>query len=123
MDVDQLPQSSANLLSSPLSEPPSSDSAFRATSAAPEARRYRPTTELPLELANHVQTYYESALFLQAFEFLTSLISDSISHLDVSAPMLLPAPPHLALASTMTIHPGLTTRTSEPKNGIRLMQL
>ncbi len=107
------PQSQATAVtSSPLSEPPSSDNAFRSITNGVDVRQYRPTRELPYELAQHVQTYYEETLFTQAFDFLTSVVSNSISPVNTSAPVLLPSPPHLALAATMSIHPGLTTRTA-----------
>ena len=99
--------------SSPLSEPPSSDNALRATGNNLTPRSYRSVNELPFELAQHVQTYYEETLFTQAFDFLISLVSNSISSRDSSAPILLPGPPHLALAATVSLHPGFTTRTTE----------
>lgn len=98
--------------SSPLSEPPSSDNAFRATASGASLGQYRSVKQLPFELAQHVQTYYEETLFTQAFDFLTSVVSNSISLLNPSAPVLTPSPPHLALAATMSIHPALTTRTT-----------
>ena len=93
--------------SSPLSEPPSSDNALRATGNNLTPRSYRSVNELPFELAQHVQTYYEETLFTQAFDFLISLVSNSISSRDPSAPILLPGPPHLALAATVSLHPAI----------------
>ena len=98
--------------SSPLSEPPSSDNAFKATANGASFRQYRSIKQLPFELVQHVQTYYEETLFTQAFDFLTSVVSNSISPLNPSAPVLLPSTPHLALAATMSIRPALTTRTT-----------
>jgi hypothetical protein len=103
---------SFNIFSSPLSDPPSSDNALRPIHDGPETRQYRSTKELPFELAQHVQTYYEETLFTQAFEFLTSVVSNSISASNKLAPILMPGPPHLALAATMTVHPAFTTRTT-----------
>ena len=111
--IAQPPISQATAVtSSPLSEPPSSNNAFRATASGAALRQYRSVKVLPFELAQHVQTYYEETLFTQAFDFLTSVVSNSISLLDPYAPVLTPSPPHLALAATMSIHPALTTRTT-----------
>ena len=99
--------------SSPLSDPPSSDNVAQTSANGSGVRQYRSVKELPFELAQHVQTYYEEGLFTQAFDFLISVVSNSISPLNPSAPVLLPSPPHLALAVTMNVHPGLTTRTTD----------
>lgn len=107
------PNSQASAVtSSPLSDPPPSNNTFRTAANGTEVRQYRRTRELPFELAQHVQRYYEETLFTQAFDFLTSVVSNSISPLNLSAPILLPGPPHLALAATMSVHLTLTTRTT-----------
>lgn len=68
--------------------------------------------DLPFELAQHVQTYYEESLFTQAYTFLLSITGNSISPTNRIAPVTVPAPPHLALAATVSVHPIFTTRTT-----------
>ncbi|KAI1612070.1 hypothetical protein EDD37DRAFT_456565 [Exophiala viscosa] len=99
------------IASSPLSSPPPTRSSGRSFTSAPDTTSYRPTRELPFELAQHVQTYYEEQLFTQAYNFLLSITSNSASSLNRSAPVSIPPPSHLALAATITVHPVFTTRT------------
>ncbi|KIX01262.1 uncharacterized protein Z518_08987 [Rhinocladiella mackenziei CBS 650.93] len=98
--------------SSPLSSPPLTQSFSNQTLTTEEARKYRPTKKLPFELAQHVQTYYEENLFLQAFNFLLSITGNTVSTLNRMAPVTIPPAPHLALAATMVVHPVPTTRTN-----------
>ncbi|KAK4947849.1 hypothetical protein LTR10_013357 [Elasticomyces elasticus] len=99
------------IASSPLSSPPPTRSSGKSFTSALEATSYRRTRELPFELAQHVQTYYEEQLFTQAYNFLLSITSNSASSLNRSTPVTIPPPSHLALAATIAIHPVFTTRT------------
>ncbi|KIV77647.1 hypothetical protein PV11_09434 [Exophiala sideris] len=99
------------IASSPLSSPPPTRSSGKSFTSAPEATSYRRTRELPFELAQHVQTYYEEQLFTQAYNFLLSITSNSASSLNRSTPVTIPPPSHLALAATIAVHPVFTTRT------------
>jgi hypothetical protein len=78
----------------------------------PATKRYRPTTSLPFELAQHVQTYYEEGLFTQAYQFLGSITANSASGASSSSSVVVPSPPHLGLAATVAVHPIFTTRTN-----------
>lgn len=98
--------------SSPLSSPPPTQSFTREVSATEQGRPYRPTKELPFELSQHVQTYYEENLFTQAYNFLLSITSSTASSTNHSAPVVIPPPSHFALAATIAIHPVCTTRTN-----------
>lgn len=97
--------------SSPLSSPPPTQSFNKPSSSIPETSSHRPSRELPFELAQHIQTYYEEQLFTQAYGFLLSITSNSSSSLNRAAPVTIPPPSHLALAATIAVHPVFTTRT------------
>lgn len=99
--------------SSPLSSPPQSQSQRKPTSSNPDpkVRHYRPAAPLPFELAQHVLIYFEELLHLQAFTLLISLLSSGASSFDPKAPAVVPSPPYLALAATLSVHPRMTTKT------------
>ncbi|KIW20872.1 hypothetical protein PV08_01450 [Exophiala spinifera] len=101
----------APLPSSPLSSPPPTQSFSKTISTTATGPTYRTAVELPFELSQHVQTYYEEQLFTQAYNFLISIVSNSVSHVDPLKPITIPSPPHLALAATIAVHPVFTTRT------------
>lgn len=95
--------------SSPLSSLPNSQ---LPPSLPPQTRRtYHPARALPFELNSHITIYFEEALYTQAFALLQSLVSSS-AHAGISAPTFVPSPTQLALASTLSVHPALTTRTA-----------
>ncbi|EXJ77861.1 hypothetical protein A1O3_09020 [Capronia epimyces CBS 606.96] len=98
--------------SSPLSSPPPSQSFSRQDLGSNKASDYRPPMNLPFELAQHVQTYYEESLFAQAFNFLLSITGNGVSSINRQAPVMIPPPSHLALAVTLAVHPIFTTRTT-----------
>ncbi|KIW22592.1 uncharacterized protein PV07_10875 [Cladophialophora immunda] len=114
--------------SSPLSSPPN-QSILREASAIQEDVQYRPPKELPFELAQHVQTYFEEGLFTQAFSFLLSIIGNSASPLARLGPVTIPPPSQIALAATLAVHPTTTSRTSSREKwnqanaAIRLLRL
>ena len=93
--------------SSLLSPPPSAPSQRYLTTSRPLT--YHPPRALPFELAHHVSIYFEEALYAQSFSLLTSLLISNAASLSSSA--YVPSPAHLALASTLSVHPSLTTRT------------
>lgn len=97
--------------SSPLSSPPPSQSFSKEDSGSAQGTRYRQPIQLPFELAQHVQTYYEESLFSQAFNFLLSITGNTASSTNRRAPVMLPPTSHLALAATIAVHPSFTTRT------------
>lgn len=74
--------------------------------------QYRPVKPVPTQLMDQITVCFEEQLYTQAF----SLLSSSLSAGHASA-QILPAhvPPieHLALAATLSVHPGLTTRTKD----------
>ncbi len=101
----------AQLPSSPLSSPPATQTSHKHRPSTTLGRHYRPSTVLPFELAQHVQTYYEEQLFTQAYAFLLSIVGNSASYSDPLAPVTIPSAPHLAVAATISIHPVFSTRT------------
>lgn len=115
--------------SSPLSSPPPDQSFSRQSAGADANKRYRPTKELPFELAQHVQTYYEESLFTQAYTFLLSITGNGVSSINRTAPITIPPAPHLALAATIAVHPIFTTRTTsrekweQANHALRLLRL
>ena len=90
--------------SSPLTDPPTSSTAH-ITGNRPGLRR---TKELPHEVTQNLQSYYEEDLNAQGFEFLYALAANS-----VSTEVLIPPVSHLALAATICVHPTTTTRTED----------
>ena len=106
---NQTPVASSSPLSTP---PPSSDTLLRQNSQSNPVPQYRRARDLPYELAQHAQTYYEETLFTQAFNFLTAITSNCISASNPSFPVIVPPPSHLAVAATLAVHPILTTRTT-----------
>lgn len=117
------------IASSPLSSPPPNHSFSRPSVGPDSDRRYRIAKDLPFELAQHVQTYYEEILFTQAYTFLLSITGNSISPTNRTAPVTVPSPPHLALATTVSVHPIFTTRTTSREKweqanlAVRLLRL
>ena len=112
--------------SSPLSSLPNSQ--LPPPSNAPTRKAYRPVRALPFELNSHITIYFEEALYTQAFALLQSLVSSS-AHANVNEPTFVPSTAQLALASTLTVHPALTTRTSSKEkwsqadSALRLLRL
>ncbi|EXJ88729.1 hypothetical protein A1O1_05661 [Capronia coronata CBS 617.96] len=98
--------------SSPLSPPPPSQSFSKQDSAFTQTSGFRQSRELPYELAQHVQTYYEENLFTQAINFLLSITGNSASSNDRRAPVIIPPAAHLALAATLAVHPVFTSGTN-----------
>ncbi|RMZ78007.1 hypothetical protein DV737_g4106, partial [Chaetothyriales sp. CBS 132003] len=70
---------------------------------------YRPARDLPFELAQHAQTYFEEGLFTGGLNFLLSLSSASSN--DASLPVFVAPRAVLALAATIAVHPVFTSRT------------
>ncbi|KAK5075642.1 hypothetical protein LTR70_005031 [Exophiala xenobiotica] len=101
--------SSRNLTSSPLSSARSSADIFQDASSQPQPQ-YRSAAPLPFELLQHVQVYLEENLFSQALRFLLSLISATT--VNEKKGILVPPPEYLAVISTLTVHPSLTSRAS-----------
>ncbi len=95
--------------SSPLSSARSSAHASQIASSQSRPQ-YRPAAALPFELLQHVQVYLEENLFSQALRFLLSLISTATADDKKAVPV--PPPEYLAVISTLTVHPSLTTRAS-----------
>ncbi|KAK5056716.1 hypothetical protein LTR84_012248 [Exophiala bonariae] len=117
------------IASSPLSSPPPDQSFSKLTTGSDINRIYRSRKDLPFELAQHVQTYYEESLFTQAYTFLLSITGNSISPVNRAAPVTIPSAPHLALAATVSVHPTFTTRTASREKweqanlAVRLLRL
>ncbi len=112
--------------SSPLSSPPNSQLPPASTPSTRNA--YRPGRSLPFELNSQINNYFEETLYTQAFALLESLVSSS-AHADLNVPTFVPWAPQLALASTLSVHPALTTRTtskekeSQADSALRLLRL
>src|SRR5271170_6024558 len=115
--------------SSPLSTPPLSQPTILGIKRAPTQHLYRPARAIPFELAQHVQVYFEEQLFTQAFNFLISLVSSGAAAIDPTTASLTPSKAHLAIASTLAVHPVLTTRTTSKEKwqqsnlALRLLRL
>jgi hypothetical protein len=113
----------SSVLSSP---PPSSDNLVNGVQ---DPHQYHTVKDLPFELAQHVQNYYDERLFEQGLNFLTSIISNSLSPTNPTSRIILPGPAHIALAATLTVHPSFTTRTThrekhnEANTALRLLRL
>ncbi|RMZ91861.1 hypothetical protein DV736_g907, partial [Chaetothyriales sp. CBS 134916] len=70
---------------------------------------YRPARELPFELAQHAQTYFEEGLLTGGLNFLLSLSSAKSN--EASLPVFVAPRAVLALAATIAVHPVFTSRT------------
>jgi hypothetical protein len=106
--------------SSPLTDLPTSSTAFAGTQSS-----LRRTKELPHEVIQNLQSYYEEDLNAQGFDFLYALAANSATPTEVLAPPI----SHLTLAATICVHPNTTTRTADPTKqaqssaAFRLLQL
>lgn len=113
--------------SSPLSSLPNSQFPPPTTTLR-RRKAYHRARALPFELNNHITIYLEETLYTQAFALLQSLVSSS-THANSSEPIFVPSPTQLALASTLTVHPALTTRTTSKEKwgqadgALRLLRL
>lgn len=74
------------------------------------ARKRRAVMAVPATLLDRCTICMEEQLFSQGFSLLTSVLH---AGLDTNAPACIPPPPHLALASTLSVHPSMTTRTDD----------
>ncbi|KAL8668133.1 MAG: hypothetical protein Q9202_000111 [Teloschistes flavicans] len=74
---------------------------------------FRTVKALPYEIRQHCIIYFEEGLYFQGLNLLASVIYSGIPP---NSPVFLPPPEFLALISTLTVHPSLTTRAqSEDK--------
>ncbi|KAI5305395.1 hypothetical protein KEM56_004548 [Ascosphaera pollenicola] len=71
---------------------------------------YRPTKELPYELAQHCSIYFEEKLYRLGLTLLLDLLTSGTLAGPGLTPTFVPSPAHLALASTIVVHPAITTR-------------
>ncbi|MCJ1282765.1 hypothetical protein MMC26_002091 [Xylographa opegraphella] len=87
------------------------DSSFSSGVATPRTPhpRYRPAKTIPYELREHCLIYFEEGLHLQALNLLFSITIAGGSTPNIK-PAFVPPPHHLALISTLSVHPALTTR-------------
>jgi hypothetical protein len=90
--------------SSPLTDPPDS------TGRTIQASTLRLPKDIPHEVVQNIQSYYEEDLNAQGFDFLHALAANSASQTEV----LVPPISHLAFAATVCVHPNTTTRTADP---------
>lgn len=97
--------------SSPLSDLPTSSTAYPYPVTHSELRR---TKEIPHEVVQSIQTYYEEDLNAQGFDFLYALTANSTSAQNPASEVLVPPVSHLGLAATLCVHPSTTTRTEDP---------
>ncbi|KPI45024.1 uncharacterized protein AB675_2879 [Cyphellophora attinorum] len=74
---------------------------------------YRDTQEIPSQLNQHLHAYYEEDLNAQAFDFLHSIVSNSVSPHNPAAKVFIPPSPQIALAATLAVHPNTTTRSED----------
>lgn len=98
--------------SSPLSSAQSSQATFK-TASSQSQPTFRPAQTLPFELLQQVKVYLEESLFTQALRFLQGLTSATAA--DTKKKILIPPPDYLALLTTLTVHPSLTSRASTPE--------
>ncbi len=112
--------------SSPLSSPPTSQ--LPPPSTPRPLKAYRPARALPFELNSQIAIYFEENLYTQALALLQSLVSSS-THTGTEEPTFVPSSTQLALASTLIVHPALTTRTtskekwSQAASALRLLRV
>ncbi|MCJ1391238.1 hypothetical protein MMC18_004100 [Xylographa bjoerkii] len=87
------------------------DSPFSSGAATPRTPhpQYRPAKSLPYELREHCLIYFEEGLYSQALNLLLNLTTAGGST-SSTKPAFIPPPHHLALISTLAVHPSLTTR-------------
>ncbi|MCJ1405704.1 hypothetical protein MMC11_008933 [Xylographa trunciseda] len=91
--------------------PEMQDSSFSSGAATPRTPHpeYRPTKTMPYELREHCLIYFEEGLYSQALNLLLNLTTAGGSTPSIK-PAFVPPPHHLALISTLSVHPALTTR-------------
>ncbi|KAI4102724.1 MAG: hypothetical protein L6R37_004196 [Teloschistes peruensis] len=68
---------------------------------------FRTVKPLPYQLRQHCIIYLEEGLYVQGLNLLSSVL---FSGTTPASPVFLPPPQFLALISTLTVHPSLTTR-------------
>ncbi|MCJ1415242.1 hypothetical protein MMC32_001574 [Xylographa parallela] len=87
------------------------DGSFSSGVATPRTPhpQYRPAKTVPYELREHCLIYFEEGLYWQALNLLFSLTIAGGSTPSMK-PAFVPPPHHLALISTLSVHPALTTR-------------
>ncbi|KAM0462891.1 hypothetical protein ACHAPV_003717 [Trichoderma viride] len=79
--------------------------------------QYRTARELPHELKEHCQIFLEEQLYTCAINLLSSILGSGISRSSPSGkPVPVPPPSHLALLSTIAVHPLHTTRVDKPEH-------
>ncbi|ODA82766.1 hypothetical protein RJ55_01275 [Drechmeria coniospora] len=79
---------------------------------------YRATRQLPRELKEHCQIFLEEQLYMCAINLLSSVLGTGVSRAPGGRckPALAPPPSHLALLSTLIVHPTHTTRADKPEH-------
>ncbi|KAM0253569.1 hypothetical protein ACHAQJ_007241 [Trichoderma viride] len=78
---------------------------------------YRTARELPHELKEHCQIFLEEQLYTCAINLLNSILGSGVSRTCPSGkPVFVPPPSHLALLSTIAVHPLHTTRADKPEH-------
>ncbi|CEI39107.1 hypothetical protein FVEN_g10708 [Fusarium venenatum] len=113
--------SSSSSLSSPASFVTAHDVALDKSTAASSPVQdnpcpYRDGRQLPRDLKSHCQILLEEQLYTSAISLLNSIAASGVSkRKSTKKPVLIPPPTHLALISTLAVHPLLTTR-AEKKN-------
>ncbi|KZF18980.1 hypothetical protein L228DRAFT_286213 [Xylona heveae TC161] len=77
-----------------------------------QEKKYRPVRPLPYELRQHCIIYFEEELYHQALSLLLDLVGGGTDTWGFphAVPAYVPPPQHFALAATLIVHPGLTTR-------------
>ncbi|KAL7821482.1 hypothetical protein V8C44DRAFT_314698 [Trichoderma aethiopicum] len=76
---------------------------------------YRAARELPHELKEHCQIFLEEQLYTCAINLLNSILGSGVSRASPGGkPVPIPPPSHLALLSTLAVHPLHTTRVDKP---------
>ncbi|KAJ4858928.1 hypothetical protein T069G_07195 [Trichoderma breve] len=78
---------------------------------------YREARELPHELKEHCQIFLEEQLYTCAINLLNSILGSGVSRKSPSSKSAaIPPPSHLALLSTIAVHPLHTTRVDKPEH-------
>lgn len=109
------PVSGHSIFSNPDVKLSQASQASQASMTATASQQYappvkkRPVRRVPASLLDQCTICMEEKLWSQAFSLLSSSLSAGS---DYDAPACIPPPQHLAIAATIALHPGLTTRTT-----------
>ncbi|KAK4503419.1 hypothetical protein PRZ48_004334 [Zasmidium cellare] len=76
---------------------------------------FRDVKPLPRNLLDHSTICFEEGLHSQGFSLQTRCLESGV---ETKAPARVPPHPHLTFASTLTVHPSMTNRTTKPERHV-----